>query len=201
MRNAIIGRFLEEARSISLPTCEDAIAFSDNTSTKALAPLIARAIASAYSAPCIPPRARTPRRVWRDTVDADGHDRDRSGHSVAQHQSERRTDFLEAIGPVGLDVRYSIRLTLATISANHFRSIVVVMTSTELLPRSLGHRLDRSFAIENASAAWDSGLIASGHASETLRGLYEEWIAWHLVYLNLLILLALPTGFEPVLQP
>ncbi|HXL83594.1 MAG TPA: hypothetical protein VN989_05655 [Casimicrobiaceae bacterium] len=56
MRNAIIGRFLDEARSISLPTCEDAMALSDNTSTKTLAPLIARTIASAYSAPAFTSR-------------------------------------------------------------------------------------------------------------------------------------------------
>ena len=62
MRNAIIGRFLDEARSISLPTCEDAVALSDNISTKALAPLTARAIASAYRAPAFYVTRRDPAR-------------------------------------------------------------------------------------------------------------------------------------------
>ena len=56
IRSAMIGRFLEEARSTSLPTCEEPMALSDNTSTKALAPLIARTIASAYNAPALTSR-------------------------------------------------------------------------------------------------------------------------------------------------
>src|ERR1700683_791344 len=51
IRKAIIGRFFEDARSVSLLTCEDAMALSDSTSTKVLAPLIARTMASAYLAP------------------------------------------------------------------------------------------------------------------------------------------------------
>src|SRR5438046_2128588 len=56
MRNAIIGRFLDEARSISLLTCEDPMALSDNTSTMSLALLMARMIASAYWAPAFTSR-------------------------------------------------------------------------------------------------------------------------------------------------
>jgi len=70
MRNAIIGRFLDEARSISLPTCEDAVALSDNISTKALAPLTARAIASAYRAPAFYVTRRDPARHSVSSNDA-----------------------------------------------------------------------------------------------------------------------------------
>ena len=42
IRSAMIGRFLEEARSTSLPTCEEAIELSDKTRTRALALVIAR---------------------------------------------------------------------------------------------------------------------------------------------------------------
>ncbi len=51
IRSAMIGRRLDEARSISLPTCAEATALSDSTSTSTCAPLIARTIASAYWAP------------------------------------------------------------------------------------------------------------------------------------------------------
>jgi hypothetical protein len=37
--------------------------------------------------------------------------------------------------------------------------------------------------------------------AQTLRRLYEEWAEWSLSDLKSLISLALPTGFEPVLQP
>jgi hypothetical protein len=47
IRSAMIGRFLDEARSTSLPTCEEWIALSDKTKTSALASAIARTIASA----------------------------------------------------------------------------------------------------------------------------------------------------------
>src|ERR1700676_15506 len=50
-RNAMICLCLEAARSTSLPTCDDAMALPDNTSTKALASLIARTMASAYTEP------------------------------------------------------------------------------------------------------------------------------------------------------
>jgi hypothetical protein len=45
--NVMIGRLLEEARSISLPTWGDAIALAESTTTRAFAPLIERMISSA----------------------------------------------------------------------------------------------------------------------------------------------------------
>src|SRR5450631_2999719 len=50
-RNATICLCLDVARSTSLLTCSDAMAEPDSTSTKALASLIARTMASAYAAP------------------------------------------------------------------------------------------------------------------------------------------------------
>ena len=43
--------FFEEARSTSLPTCEEPIDSPDSTSTSARVSLIARTMASAYCAP------------------------------------------------------------------------------------------------------------------------------------------------------
>jgi hypothetical protein len=50
-RTAMICFFFEEARSSSLPTCEEPIERCDSSSTSAGASLMARTMASAYKAP------------------------------------------------------------------------------------------------------------------------------------------------------
>src|ERR1700732_4486328 len=108
-------------------------------------------------------------RTRGDAVDADRHARDRWGHTVTQHQSERSGDLPQATGPIRLDLPVFDSFGTGDDLCEPFSLDRCGDDVQRMLPRSLGHRLDRSFAIENAFAAWIRGLIASGHASGTLR--------------------------------